>query len=506
MTIEAQATAAASRPDRSTLLIYLSALTAMFMAVLDMNIVVTAMPTIAHDLGDVSLLGWVGAAYLLSSAAVSPFYGKLGDMYGRKSIVVFAVAAFLAGSLLCGLAWSMPALIAARVVQGIGGGGLMVSAFAIIGELFEPRERAKYQGYSSIVFTVGTVVGPVGGGYLTDLFGWRSVFLVNMPIGVLVLAAILLFMQRKPATAHHKVDILGGVLLAIGTVAIVNWSNHVLEAPVLDAWNIALPLVGIAAIIACILVERRAAEPIVPLRLFANRTISLVVIASVLGGMVTLGLYFYFALFMQMITQLAPGPLGLLFLPMSVAVAVTSVAAGWLMAATGRYKWLPVIGMALGVFLMAGYALMDDHTPLWLIGLTYLVFGISMGLTMQTLLVAIQTAAPLKDIGAATGLATQARTIGASLGHRVNGGVMAMALHHATAALPANVASALPGGLAGLTPKGLEALPASVRELALNAYAHGFAPTYWVAGGLYLAATVLLLFLPNNQIPKHQGR
>jgi len=207
MTIEAQATAAASRPDRSTLLIYLSALTAMFMAVLDMNIVVTAMPTLAHDLGEVSLLGWVDAAYLLSSAAVSPFYGKLGDMYGRKSIVVFAVAAFLAGSLLCGLAWSMPALIAARVVQGIGGGGLMVSAFAIIGELFEPRERAKYQGYSSIVFTVGTVVGPVGGGYLTGLFGWRSVFLVNMPIGVLVLAAILLFMQRKPATAHHKVDI-----------------------------------------------------------------------------------------------------------------------------------------------------------------------------------------------------------------------------------------------------------------------------------------------------------
>src|SRR6185437_8239565 len=298
MTIEAQATAAASRPDRSTLLIYLCALTAMFMAVLDMNIVVTAMPTIAHDLGDVSLLGWVGAAYLLSSAAVSPFYGKLGDMYGRKSIVVFAVAAFLAGSLLCGLAWSMPSL--------------MVSAFAMIGELFEPRERAKYQGYSSIVFTVGTVVGPVGGGYLTDLFGWRSVFLVNMPIGVVVLAAIWLFMQRKPATAHHKVDILGGVLLAIGTVAIVYWSNHVLEAPVLDQWTIALPIIGIAAIVGFILVERRAAEPIVPLRLFANRTISIVVIASTLSGMVTLGLYFYFALFMQMITQLAPGPLGLL--------------------------------------------------------------------------------------------------------------------------------------------------------------------------------------------------
>ena len=506
MTIEAQVSAAASRPDRTTLLIYLSALTAMFMAVLDMNIVVTAMPTIAHELGDVNLLGWVGAAYLLSTAAVSPFYGKLGDMYGRKPVVVFAVAAFVAGSLLCGLAWSMPSLIAARVLQGIGGGGLMVSAFAMIGELFEPRERAKYQGYSSIVFTVGSIVGPVGGGYLTDLFGWRSVFLVNLPIGILLLAAISMFMQRKPATAHHTIDILGGVLLAIGTVAIVYWSNHVLEAAATDLSNIVLPIVGILAIVAFVVVERRAAEPIVPLRLFSNRTITIVVLASTLGGAVTLGLYFYFALFMQMITQLAPGPLGLLFLPMSVAVAVTSVAAGRLMAATGRYKYLPVVGMALGALLMVAYAVMDDHTPLWAIGLTYLVFGVSMGLSMQTLMVAIQTAAPLKDIGAATGLATQARTIGASLGLGVNGGIMALGLGSATAALPANVANAVPGGLAGLTPKSLEALPDAVRELALNAYAHGFASTYWFAGGVYLAATVLLLFLPNNQIPKHQSR
>ena len=506
MTIEVQATAALARPDRTTLLIYLSALTAMFMAVLDMNIVVTAMPTIAHELGDVSLLGWVGAAYLLSTAAVSPFYGKLGDMYGRKSIVAFAVAAFVAGSLLCGLAWSMPSLIAARVLQGIGGGGLMVSAFAMIGELFEPRERAKYQGYSSIVFTLGSVVGPVGGGYLTDLLGWRSVFLVNLPVGIAVLVAIALFMQRKPATAHHKIDILGGVLLAIGTVAIVYWSNHALETQGIDLWTILLPIVAIVAIVAFVFVERRAAEPIVPLRLFANRTISLVVIASTLSGMVTLGLYFYFALFMQMVTQLAPGPLGLLFLPMSIAVAVTSVAAGRLMAATGKYKYLPIAGMALGAALMVAYAFMDDHTPLWAIGLTFLAFGISMGLSMQTMMVAIQTAAPLKDIGAATGLATQARTIGASLGLGINGGIMALGLGGAAAALPATVASAVPGGLASLTPRSLEALPDSVREMALNAYAHGFGPTYWFAGAIYLAATVLLLFLPNNQIPKHNAR
>ncbi|HVY51001.1 MAG TPA: MDR family MFS transporter, partial [Devosia sp.] len=466
-------------------------------------IMVTALPTIAHDLGDVQLLGWVGASYLLSTAAVSPFYGKLGDMYGRKPVVLFAVAAFLLGSLLCGLAWSMPTLIAARVLQGIGGGGLMVSAMAIIGELFEPRERAKYQGYSTIVFTLGSVLGPVAGGYLTDLFGWRSVFLVNLPIGVVVLCAIALFLRRRTGGATHRVDFLGGGLLAIGTVAIVYWSNRVLEAPHFDLPTVSLPLLGLVAIAAFVWTERRAAEPIVPLALFRNRTISLVVVASLLAGASTLGLYFYFALYLQMVTQLPPGEIGLMFLPMSIAVAVTSIAAGRLIAATGRYKALPIAGSALGVGLMIFYALSDSHTPLWALGVSFLVFGISMGLTMQTMLVAIQASAPLKDIGAATGLATQARTIGASLGLALNGAVMSAGLSSAGGALPEAVGRALPGGLASLTPKAAETLPPDLREVALQAFAHGFAPTFLFVGALYLATVLLLAALSNAPIPKH---
>ncbi|MGN6683424.1 MAG: MDR family MFS transporter, partial [Devosia sp.] len=423
MTVDAQLSRAVAGPDRTTLIVYLGALTAMFMGVLDMNIVVTALPTIAHDLGNVHLLGWVGAAYLLSTAAASPFYGKLGDMYGRKPVVIFAVGVFLLGSLLCGFAWSMEALIGARVIQGIGGGGLMVSAFAIIGELFEPRERARYQGYSSAVFTLGSVLGPVGGGYLTDLLGWRSIFLVNIPIGVAVLAIVMIGMRRKANTVHHSIDILGGVLLAIATVAIVYWSDHVLEPTGQDVWTYLLPVIGAVAIVAFVLVERRAAEPIIPLRLFANRTITMVTIVSVLGGMSTLGLYFYFALFMQMITGLPPGELGLLFLPMSVTVAVVSITAGRIVASTGRYKWLTVAGMAVGIGLMLFYANMDANTPLWVLCVASMAFGVSMGLTMQTLVVAIQAAAPLQDIGAATGLITQARTIGASLGLALNGAV-----------------------------------------------------------------------------------
>ena len=507
MTIEAQATgAAAAAPSRKTLVIYFSALIAMFMATLDMNIVVTALPTIAGDLGNVHLLGWVGAAYLLSTAAVAPFYGKLGDMFGRKFIVMIAVVLFLAGSLLCGYAWSMEALIGARILQGLGGGGLMVSAFAIIGELFEPRDRAKYQGYSSAVFTLSSVLGPVGGGYLTDALGWRSVFLVNLPVAIAILAIIAIAMPRKFSERKHHIDYAGGILLALATIAVVYWSDHVLDPAGADWTTFALPVAAIALIAGFILVERRAAEPIIPLRLFANRTISLVTIISVLGGMSTLGLYFYFALYMQTVTGLSPAELGLLFVPMSIMVAVTSILAGRVVAATGRYKWLPVIGSAVGVLLMVFYVLADATTPLWAWGVSFLFFGLSMGLTMQTLIVAIQAAAPLQDIGAATGVITQARTVGASLGLALNGAVMVLGLTNGSKALPVDVAAAVPDGLQGLTPHAVFALPEAIRAVVLHAYYLGFNPVFLFAGAVYVLTVVLTMLLPDVTIPKHATR
>jgi EmrB/QacA subfamily drug resistance transporter len=502
MTLEAEATSIASQPSRTTLFIYLSALTAMFMAVLDMNIVVTAMPTIAGELGDVSLLGWVGAAYLLSSAAVAPFYGKLGDMYGRKTIVLVAVALFLLGSLACGLAWSMPALIGARILQGLGGGGLMVSAFAIIGELFEPRERAKYQGYSSAAFTLASVIGPVGGGYLTDLMGWRSVFLINLPIAIAVLAIIALVMPRKSNVRRHTVDYSGGILLAIATVAIVYWSDHLFGGSGADWVNLTLPVLGAAAIAAFIVIERRAAEPIIPLRLFANRTISLVTAISVLLGIGTLGMYFYFALYVQMITGFSPGAVGLLLTPMPIAVSIVSIVAGRAVARSGRYKWMPVAGLALGTVLMPTYLWIGQHTPLPLLLLNFAVFGVVMGLTFQTLLTAIQAAAPPQDIGAATAVITQARTVGASLGLALNGAVMIAGLTSAGQSLPAHVAAAIPQGLPQLAPHIADALPPAIRDAVLTAYASGFTPMYLMLTGVYAAALVLSLFLPNAQLPK----
>ncbi|MBK8083075.1 MAG: MFS transporter [Devosia sp.] len=493
---------AEARPDRATLIVYFGALIAMFMATMDMQIVVTALPTIAGELGNLHLFGWVGAAYLLSTAAVSPFYGKLGDMYGRKLVVMTAIVLFLIGSAICGMAWSMESLIAARVLQGIGGGGLMVSAFAMIGELFGPRDRAKYQGYSSAVFALSSILGPVAGGYITDLFGWRWIFLVNLPIGLVVLAVIGLAMRRRSSGKQHKVDYVGGLLLAVATTSIVYWGDHVLEPTGADLWTFLLPVLGIGSGIAFVLVENRAAEPIIPLRLFRNHTISLVTGVSLIAGSVTLGMFFYFALYLQTLTGLGPAEVGFLFLPASATSMVISMAAGRVIAATGRYKWMPVAAMAIGAALMVGFVFIDSHTSLWVLGAMMAVFGVSMGLQFQVLMVAIQAAAPLSDIGAATGLITQARTIGASLGLAINGAVMTWALTQQSALLPAEVAAQVPGGLTALGPHLATSLPEAARQTVLGHYSAGFNVMFlWVAA-LYAVATGLTFLLRDIQIPK----
>ncbi|ESX19444.1 MFS transporter [Mesorhizobium sp. LNJC384A00] len=484
------------------MIVYFGALVAMFMATIDMQIVVTALPTIAGELGNLHLFGWVGAAYLLSTAAVSPFYGKLGDMYGRKNVVLTAIGLFLVGSLVCGMAWSMESLIAARVLQGIGGGGLMVSAFAMIGELFSPRDRAKYQGYSSAVFALSSVLGPLAGGYITGLFGWRWVFLVNLPIGIIVLAVLAFAMRSRFNEKRHRIDYLGGALLATGTTAIVYWGYHVLDPSGPDLITFALPLLALGAITLFVMVERRAEEPIVPLRLFGNSTVSIVSGVSLVAGTVTLGMFFYFALYMQTLTGLSPAEVGFLFLPASLTSMVISIVAGRVIAATGRYKWMPVVAMGIGGFLMLGFVLTNQHTSIWVLATMMAVFGISMGLQFQVLIVAIQAAAPLQDIGAVTSLITQARTLGASLGLALNGAVMIWALNRQTAELPADAAALLPGGLNGLTPHLASSLPGAIREVVLDHYSSGFNVMFiWVAA-LYFVAMGLTLLLEDKEIPK----
>lgn len=491
-----------SRPSRATLLVYLGAMTAMFMSVLDMQIIVTALPTIAGEFDNLHLFGWVGAAYLLATAAVAPFYGKLGDLFGRRNVLLTSIVLFLLGSLACGLAWSMETLIAARVLQGIGGGGLMVSAFAVIGELFAPRERAKYQGYSSIVFTVGAVLGPVAGGWITETFSWRWVFLVNLPIGIAVLAIIATGMRPRHNETRRSIDYLGGILMAVATVAIVYWGDYVLEPGGPTLLTFLLPVLGVLAIAAFIVVERRAREPILPLHLFANHTIALISVIVLLAGMATLGQFFYYALYMQTVTGLGATVVGLLFLPSTFSSMLTSIVVGTIVARTGHYKWFPVFGMALGGLTMAATTLVDSATPVWQLGLLFFTFGISIGSHFQVVMTAVQAAAPLKDIGAATGIITQARTVGASLGLAVNGAVLTWALTQESARVPPELGESFGGDLTNISPAAAAALEPATRTEVLAHYSAGFDVLFWWVTGIYAVMFVLALLVRDIAIPK----
>ena len=483
--------------------IYVSVLVGMFMASLDMQIVATALPTIAADLGKLELFGWVGAAYLLATAAVTPFYGKLGDLFGRKRVFMVAIGLFVLGSLACGMAWSMESLIAARVLQGLGGGGLMTSAFGILADLFEPRERAKYQGYSSAVFTLSGLIGPVAGGLISQAIGWEYIFLINLPIGVVVIAVLAYAMPNFATGRKPSVDYVGGLLLAAAVTATVFWAEEALGGGYGGVMVYLLPIVVVLAIAAFIFVERRAVEPIVPLHLFKDSTIGLALTISVISGVSTLGMLNYFALFLQTVTGLPPAMAGLLFLPSSVGSLVASIGTGYIVARTGRYKPFPVVAMLIGIVVMLGFSTVHATTPLWMIGILMFFFSFSIGLQMQTLMVAVQAAAPRKDVGAATGTLTLARMIGASLGLAANGGILTAGLIGGQGGLTAETLAVMPGTMGEMTPAAIATLPPAAALEVVETFAKAFGTVFYVAAGLFALGLICSLLLKNVKLESH---
>jgi EmrB/QacA subfamily drug resistance transporter len=487
--------------NRRRMVIYFAVLCGMFMASLDMQIIATALPTIATDLGNLSLFGWVGAGYLLATAAVTPFYGKLGDLFGRKRVFMVAITLFVVGSAACGLAWSMESLIGARVLQGLGGGGLMTSAFAILADLFEPRERAKYQGYSSAVFTLSGLIGPVAGGLISQSIGWKFIFLINLPIGVAVIAVVALAMPAFSTGRSHKIDYAGGLLLAAAVTLLVFWAEEALGGSYSGPLVYVLPVLVVAAISGFIWTERRAEEPVLPLHLFKQSTISLTLAMSVLMGVATLGMLNYFALFLQTVTGLPPALAGLLFLPSSVGSLLAAIGSGNLIARTGRYKPYPVMGMALGVAVLFSFSFITAATPFWVIGVMMFLFSICMGLQMQTLMVAVQAAAPRQDVGAATGALTLARMIGASLGLAANGGLLHAALARGQAGLAPEVAAQLPASMGDLTPAVIEKLPPELSAQVVEVFGHAFSTVFYFGSGMFAIGLVLALLLKDVRLP-----
>ncbi|HCL66229.1 MAG TPA: MFS transporter [Rhizobium sp.] len=486
--------------NRLRLLVFGFLLTAMFMATLDNQIVSTALPTIVGEFGQLERFGWVGSAYLLATSAVMPLYGKLGDLFGRKYVIIAAVSIFTVGSLVCGLAVSMNTLIAARVLQGLGGGGIMVSIFSINADLFEPRERARYQSYSSLVLMASGAIGPALGGAMSDWFGWRSIFLINLPIGILVISGLMIFLPYRKPHRKPKIDYAGALLLAGAVASVVLWADSSELFGSLFSWQgLSIVAFGLLCLAGWIAVERRVPEPVVPLSLFGSSTINLLLVVSLVSGAIGIGSINYIALFLQTTTGLSPSMAGLLFIATTGGIAAGSLVTGRIVSKTGLYKPFAVASTATGFVSLLTFSQLGAGAPIVLIALVMLLHGIGIGIGQQVPVIGVQNAALARDVGAATGTLTLTRMAGASIAISIYGAIVTSSLTPLATPVPGI------GNIRELTPKLLAALPEGARHAVALAYADAFFPMFVTAAGIVALGFVASLLLKNVRLPVARG-
>jgi EmrB/QacA subfamily drug resistance transporter len=475
----------------------------MLLAALDQTIVSTALPTIVSDLGGMEHLSWVVTAYMLASTAATPLWGKLGDQYGRKRLFQIAIVLFLIGSALCGMAQNMPQLIAFRALQGLGGGGLMVLSMALVGDLVPPRDRGRYQGLFGAVFGTTSVLGPLLGGLFTEHLSWRWVFYVNLPVGVVALAVIAAVLHIPLKATKHVIDYLGTFLIASVATCLVLVAS--LGGTTWD-WGspqiVALAVLGVLLAFAFVSVERRAAEPVLPLKLFRIRTFALSAVISFIVGFAMFGAMTYLPTFLQVVQGVSPTMSGVHMLPMVAGMLLSSTGSGQIVSRTGRWKVFPVTGTAVTALGLLLLHRLDEHSSTGEMSAYFFVFGLGLGLVMQVLVLIVQNAVAYEDLGVATSGATFFRSIGASFGVAVFGTVFAGRLGDKLAdalrgvPLPPGVS---PGALEA-DPRGIADLPSALRPRVLHAYASSITDVFLYAAPVALLGFVLAWLLKEDPL------
>ncbi|MFB7276282.1 MDR family MFS transporter [Streptomyces hydrogenans] len=495
--------------NHRTVLVAIGALLlGMLLAALDQTIVSTALPTIVSELGGMEHLSWVVTAYMLASTAATPLWGKLGDQYGRKKLFQAAIVIFLIGSALCGIAQNMPQLIGFRALQGLGGGGLMVLSMAIVGDLVSPRERGKYQGLFGAVFGATSVLGPLLGGFFTEHLTWRWVFYINLPVGIVALFVIAAVLHIPVRSTRHTIDYLGTFLIAsvatcLVLVASLGGTTWAWDSPQL----IGTALLGAVLLVWFVRVERRAAEPVLPLKLFRIRTFTLVSVISFVVGFAMFGAMTYLPTFLQIVQGVSPTMSGVHMLPMVVGMLLTSTASGQIVSRTGRWKVFPITGTAVTALGLLLLHRLTETSSTWEMSAYFFVFGAGLGLVMQVLVLVVQNAVGYEDLGVATSGATFFRSIGASFGVAVFGTVFTSRLTHKLEDVFARAAQAgteLPPGTGpgevAADPRAIGRLPAELRPEVLHAYATSITDVFLYAAPVVLVAFVVAWFLKEDPL------
>ena len=486
--------AAPGSGSRHLALLFVGLMLSMLLAALNQTVLSTALPTIVGELNGVDEMLWVITAYILASTIMMPVYGKLGDLMGRKPLLLGAILVFMAGSVVGALAGTIEVLIAARAIQGLGGGGLIILSQAAIADVVPARERGRYMGVMGGVFAVSSVAGPLLGGFFTEGPGWRWVFWINIPLGLLALAGAVLFLKLPRHSGRPRLDIGGMVLLAVATTCLVlfaTWGGgkYAWTDPVLLGL-IAGTLVTAAAFVA---VERRTAEPIIPMHLFRERNFVLTTLAGLLTGVAMFGALGYLPTYLQMVFGVDATRSGLLMVPMMGTMLVTSVLAGQAVSRTGRYKWLPVAGSVIVAAAMGLLATLTSEQGVWHVCLYIAVLGLGLGLSMQVLVLIVQNTFPLRQVGTATAANNFFRQIGATLGSGVVGSVFASRLAELMAErVPAAALEGGAGGANSLTPAVVASLPQALQDPIVTSYNDALTPIYlWIMPLGLLAAAVL---------------